>query len=161
MPSRRQIKVYEDEPIQESEISSVVNVETVENTKNPIIYIFLNKSLGMSVGKASAQAAHAAAFSVISSSSNEEKLWQVNAHKTIIVLEARDDNHMRNIASYLEQRNIYTNMIVDEGVNEIDPHSITALSTGILDKNDENVSKSFSTFKLYRDLIELSIKVPR
>lgn len=158
MPEVKKIKVTDGS---EDKEEAPLNVTQVENTKNPIIYIFLNKSLGMSVGKASAQAAHAAVFSAISSQSNDTQLWQVNAHKTIIVLEARDESHMRNISTYLKQRGIYMNMIVDEGVNEIDPHTITALSSEILDKNDENVSASFSTFKLYKDLIELNIKVPR
>ena len=136
-------------------------VEQVENRENPVIYIFINKSLGMSVGKAAAQAAHAAVFAASESDESKQQLWRVNPHKTIIVLEARDEAHIRNISTYLQQRGIHTNMIVDEGVNEIDPHTITALSSGILDKNNEHISLSFSSFSLYKDLIEFTVKVPR
>ena len=136
------------------------SVEMVES-KSPVIYIFLNKSLGMSVGKAAAQSAHAAVFAAAESDTSEQQLWRVNPHKTIIVLEARDEAHMRSISTYLQQRGFYTNMIVDEGVNEIDPHTITALSTGIINKNDQHTKDTFSTFSLYRDIVEINLKVNR
>ena len=136
-------------------------VEVEETRKNPVIYIFLNKSLGMSVGKAAAQSAHAAVFAAAESDTSEQQLWRINPHKTIIVLEARDENHMRSISTYLQQRGFYSYMIVDEGVNEIDPHTITALSTCIIDKNDPHTKETFSTFSLYKDLIEINLKVDR
>lgn len=137
------------------------SVRTVENKDNPVIYIFLNKSLGMSVGKSAAQSAHAAVFAAAASDESKQQLWRVSPHKTIIVLEARDEAHIRNISTYIEQRGFASNLIVDEGVNEIDPHTITALSTQILDKNDDSVSLTFSTFKLYKDLIKFNVEVER
>lgn len=115
----------------------------------------------MSVGKAAAQAAHAAVFAAAQSDESKQQLWRVSPHKTIIVLEARDEEHLRSISTYIEQRGFTSNMIVDEGVNEIDPHTITALSTEILDKNQEQVSLTFSTFKLYKDLVKLTLEVER
>lgn len=147
--------------IETAEVVDTTGVEQVENRENPVIYIFLNKSLGMSVGKAAAQAAHAAVFAAAESDESKQQLWRINPHKTIIVLEARDEAHIRNISTYLQQRGIHTNMIVDEGVNEIDPHTITALSSGILDKNNEHISLSFSTFKLYKDPIKFTVEVDR
>ena len=152
MPTKRNQKSSEEQ---------TTGVVQTEQRENPIIYIFLNKSLGMSVGKAAAQAAHAAVFAASESDESKQQLWRINPHKTIIVLEARNEAHIRNISTYLKQRGIHTNMIVDEGVNEIDPHTITALSSGILDKNNEHVSLSFSSFSLYKDLIEVTVKVPR
>lgn len=140
---------------------AVNEAQIVENRKNPIIYIFLNKSLGMSVGKAAAQAAHAAVFAAAQSDESKQQLWRISPHKTIIVLEARDEEHLRSISTYIEQRGFTSNMIVDEGVNEIDPHTITALSTEILDKNEDQVSLTFSTFKLYKDLVKLTLEVER
>lgn len=136
-------------------------VVLAEDQVSPVIYIFLNKSLGMSAGKAAAQAAHAAVFATSESGESERNLWRVSPHKTIIVLEARDEAHIKNIRTYLDQRGIRTNMIIDEGVNEIDPHTITALSSSIVDKNSDNIKLSFSTFSLYRDMIEFSVKVTR
>jgi peptidyl-tRNA hydrolase len=135
-----------------------IEVEKVEEKENPVIYVFLNKSLQMTAGKASAQAAHAAVFSIIESDESKQQLWRINPHKTIIVLEARDEAHIRNITTYLSQRGIYTNMVVDEGVNEIDPHTVTALSTNILDKNNEHISQSMSTFSLYRDTVKINLQ---
>lgn len=140
---------------------AVAVAEQNEIRENPVIYIFLNKSLGMSVGKAAAQAAHAAVFAAADSDESKQQLWRVSPHKTIIVLEARDEDHLRNIEKYLRQRDFVANMIVDEGVNEIDPHTITALSSEILDKNDERVSLTFSSFSLYKDLIKFSVEVAR
>jgi peptidyl-tRNA hydrolase len=125
---------------------------------NPVVYIFLNKGLHMSVGKAAAQAAHAA---MVVWEPAGEKVWLDSMHRTIIVLEARDENHMRSIRSYLAERKFKTNEIIDEGVNEIDPHTITALSTNILDKDDENTIRAFSSFKLYRDFVEITTKFER
>lgn len=136
-------------------------VEVTDNRENPVIYIFLNKSLGMSVGKAAAQSAHAAVFAAAESDESKQQLWRINPHKTIIVLEARDEEHIRNISTYLKQRGFDTNMIIDEGVNEIDPHTITALSTGILDKDNEQVKLSFSTFNLYRDTVKVTLEVEK
>lgn len=140
---------------------AISQAQIVESRENPIIYIFLNKSLGMSVGKAAAQAAHAAVFAAAQSDESKQQLWRVSPHKTIIVLEARDEEHLRGISTYIEQRGFTSNMIVDEGVNEIDPHTITALSTEILDKNQEQVALTFSTFKLYKDLVKLTVEVER
>lgn len=136
-------------------------IKKEDNYLSPVIYIFINKSLGMSIGKAAAQSAHAAVFSAAESDKSRRKLWLNSPHKTIIVLEARDENHIRNISKYLLQRNFISNTIIDEGMNEIDPHTITALSSLILDKNDESVALTFSSFKLYKDLIKFSVELDR
>jgi peptidyl-tRNA hydrolase len=135
--------------------------EVVEKRENPVVYIFLNKSLGMSVGKAAAQASHAAMFAGMQSSQHMQSLWATSPHKTIIVLEARNEEHIRNIETYLDQRGFSANMIVDEGVNEIDPHTITALSSQILDKDNDDVKLTFSSFDLYKDLIKFSVEIDR
>lgn len=126
--------------------------------KSPIIYVFLNKDLHMTVGKASAQASHAVTMSAIELFDTEtKKTWKNSPHRTIIVLEGRDEEHLRNIREYLLERSIDTVQIIDEGVNEIEPHTVTALATGILDKEDLNVIDSLSTFSLYRDLVNVNI----
>ena len=125
---------------------------------NPIIYIFLNKSLHMSSEKCSAQVAHSVALSLCNEYKQYLDSWKKSIHKTIIVLEARDDNHLINIESYLKERDFRVYKQVDEGVNEIDAHSFTALATSILEKDDENVIKAFSTFNLYRDIIKINME---
>lgn len=129
---------------------------------NPAIYIWLNKELHMSVGKASAQAAHAVVMSLIELNSELYKAkWVASPHRTIIVLEARNEAHMRSIRDYLDEREIETHIVIDEGANEIDPHTPTALATRIMNKDDEKVIKTMSTFKLYRDDIEVSLKLSK
>ena len=126
--------------------------------QSPTIYIFLNKGLHLSVGKASSQVAHAALMALIDS---ESMVWVAAPHRTIIILEGRDENHLRNIKDYLGDHGIDTHQVVDEGANEIDPHTITALATVIVDKDDEAVQKTLSTFKLYRDDIKVTLEIPR
>lgn len=129
---------------------------------NPVIYVFLNKSLHMSVGKASAQTAHAVAMSFMQINDIKHVAkWIASPHRTVIVLEARDEAHMRNIKDYLHERVIPTSMIIDEGVNEIDPHVPTALSTRILNKDDEFVTKALSSFSLYRDIVKTTVEFER
>lgn len=124
---------------------------------NPVIYVFINKSLGMSAGKLAAQAAHAVAM-IPAEYSND---WISSPHRTILIMEARDENHIQNIEVYLSQRNVACYKIIDEGVNEIDPHVITAMATQVLNKDDTHTSMTMSTFKLYRDTIRIKLEVDR
>lgn len=128
---------------------------------NPVIYVFVNKSLGMTAGKLAAQAAHAVAMVMIDETEEARLQWRNGVHKTMLVMEAKDENHINNIERYLKERNVPCRVVVDEGVNEIDPHTITALATAILNKDDENVSKTFSTFSLYRDTVRVTLELDK
>lgn len=128
----------------------------------PVIYVFLNKSLHMSVGKAVAQAAHAVAMAIVAASDKSQRVeWIESPHRYIIVLEARDEDHLHNIHPYLSERGIAAQEIYDEGANEIDPITFTALATEILDKDDEKVQLTMSTFNTYRDDIRVTLEIPR
>lgn len=119
---------------------------------NPVVYVFLNRSLNMSSGKAASQAVHAAILSTIKSTNlGCEDYWKGSIHKTVIVLELNDDAQMRNTRDYLKERDFDCHMVIDEGINEIDPMSIAALSTDMLDKDDPDVIRTFGMFKLYKD----------
>ena len=128
---------------------------------NPVVYIFLNKELQMSTGKACAQASHAVAMSLIKTSVKQKDNWLKSPHRTIIILEARNEEHIKNIKQYLLEREIKTSAIIDEGVNEIDPHVYTALATEVLNKDDEFVSLALSSFKLYSDIIRFNVEITR
>lgn len=123
-----------------------------------VIYIFLNKGLKMSVGKAAAQAAHAAAMSITHDSSDS---WVGAAKRTILVFEAKDEHHLTRIAKYLKERHIDVNPIIDEGVNEVDPMSTTAMSTLVLDREDVVLKEIFSQFKLYKEFIRFHVEIDR
>lgn len=125
---------------------------------NPVIYVFINKSLHMTAGKISAQAVHAAMKSVIRSTEQHRESWDISIHKTVIILEARDENHIKSISKYLFDRGFNTWDIIDEGVNEIDPHVYTALASAIIDKDDQRTIDAFSTFNLYKDTIKINME---
>lgn len=127
----------------------------------PFVYVFANKGLGMSAGKLSAQVAHAVMMAGVEQPKEKFKSWANSMHRTIIVLEANDETHMRNIHSYLKERGFKMSLIVDEGVNEITPFTVTAMASEILDRNDPNVEDAFAGFKLYTDLVKVTIEIPR
>ena len=111
----------------------------------------------MSSGKMAAQAVHAGIMSTLRSLHAKE--WRQAPHRTVLIMEARDETHLTNIADYLEERGILTFSIVDEGVNEIEPHVLTSVATEIINKDDENVALTMSTFRLYHDRIRFITEV--
>ena len=120
---------------------------------DPTMYIIINKGLGMSSGKIAAQAAHAAveAYRVTPAESNLLRLWHRSGHYKKIVLQARDEAHMRNIHDYLEDRGVRCVKIIDEGHTEVKPLSLTALGCEIVDKQDPHTKGIFEAFELYKD----------
>ncbi len=127
----------------------------------PVVYIFVNQGLHMTTGKAAAQAAHAIAIAFARSDKTVLDLWNESVHRTILVMKARDAEHLKNMQQYLKERNIRTHLVIDEGVNEIDPHVPTALATDILDRDDAVAKQTLSSFELYRDQIKFSVEVER
>lgn len=118
---------------------------------NPTMYLFINTGLNMSPGKIAAQAAHAA-VEAYQLTENQELIdaWYTGGHYKKLVMEARDSQHLLNIAIYLESRGFRTEPIIDEGLTEVNPHSLTALGVEIVDKDDEHTAATFSTFKLLK-----------
>lgn len=131
---------------------------------NPVMYIFINKGLGMSAGKMAAQAAHAAVEAYTYSAQADKKIveqWNLGKHYTKLVMQARDAKHLETIHKYLADRGFHSELIIDEGMTEVDPHVPTALGVEILDKENEHVAATFSTFELYRDIIKVTLEIPR
>lgn len=118
---------------------------------DPCMYIILNKGLGMSTGKAAAQAAHAAveAYILTPNDSNLKRLWHRGGHYKKIVLEARDANHLRDAERYINDRGFQTVLIIDEGHTEVAPLTPTAVGVEIVDKHHPHAAATFSTFDLY------------
>lgn len=127
----------------------------------PVIYVIVNKKLHMTAGKLAAQVGHAVARGVIASSMEAQGEWQTAMHQTMIVLEATSVKHMLFAKKYLDERGFVMHTVIDEGVNEVEPHSLTAMGSYILDKDDPNVDKAFSSFNLYRDPIKVTLEVER
>ena len=127
----------------------------------PVMYLFINKGLGMSAGKMAAQAAHAAVEAYEISDPTLIKQWRLGQHYTKLVMQARDEEHLINIKKYISERGFKSKLIIDEGMTEIDPHVPTALGVEIVDKEDPHAEATFSTFELYRDTIKVTLEIPR
>ncbi len=127
-----------------------------ENKTEPVMYIFMNKGLGLSPGKLASQVAHAA---VKASDMSDKKLrddWNKFGFYTKLIMEARNEEHLKTIQKYLEDREIKTAMIIDEGRTEIDAHQATALGVEVIDKNEKG--EIFKAFQLYKPEIEIKVK---
>lgn len=85
--------------------------------------------------------------------------WYKGKHYTKIVLQAKDERHLRSIEKYLKDRDFKCSLIVDEGRTEIDPHTATALGVEVVDKNDDHTYKTFSSFDLYRPEFSISVNI--
>ena len=116
------------------------------------MYIFLNKGLGMSTGKAAAQASHAAVEAFRHSDSVLVDAWLLGGHYKKLVMEADDSDELANVGGYLDDRGFTPAWIYDEGLTEFNGRMRhTALGVPIVDKDDPNVAATFSTFRLYKD----------
>lgn len=113
---------------------------------NTIIYVVVNKDLKMSAGKAMAQVAHAI---MTAASFYDIKNYMSASQRTIIVLEGTAEQIV-NLSTYLHDRDIGSDYVIDEGVNEIPTMSITALATEAFDIEDVEKRDIFSGFKLYK-----------
>lgn len=111
--------------------------------KNPRIYVVLNGELNMSPGKAAAQAVH----SVMLLNGNSKQDFVSDYLRTVIVVEAKNSEQIRNLAIYLDEASIDSDYYIDEGVNEVDAYSVTALAAFVGD-NEEDYNK-FESFPLY------------
>lgn len=117
----------------------------------PAMYIFVNKGARMSTGKAVAQGAHAAVEAFRISKPQLVHEWYLGGHYTKLVMEADSEEQLRTIQHYLEERDFRTKLIIDEGHTEVTPLTVTALGVEVVDKDNEHVAATFSTFKLYQD----------
>lgn len=131
--------------------------EKVLETKNPVMYVFVNKGLKMNAGKVSAQVAHAQEelfVEILDNGDNELRDFQFKCMKqnprTVIVLEAKNTEELYKINSYLESCNIFTGIYVDEGSADgdymLEP---TAIACQYLDKCDPRTETIFKMFRLY------------
>lgn len=126
---------------------------------NPAMYIFLNRELDMSVGKAAAQAGHAVHLAIDSQGArnlegkNElYRAWMQSGY-TKLVMEARDATHLMTLERYFNEHGYANYVVIDEGRTEVAAHSITALAVEVVDRDDPR-AWIFKEFKLYRDRSE-------
>src|ERR1700691_4697478 len=85
------------------------------NNMRPAMYIFLNRKLGMSTGKAGAQTAHAAVEAYRISHSQMLNAWYEGGHYCKLVMSAENADQLSIIRHYLAERGFNTKLIIDEG----------------------------------------------
>lgn len=126
-----------------------------------IMYTFLNRGLNMTAGKLASQAQHAAVEAYRISNPDLITEWYKGKHYAKITLLAENTNHLLRIERYLAERGIKTALIIDEGLTEIAAHSPTALGCEIVDKDDEDISATFSSFEVYHETIRAYVELDR
>lgn len=117
-----------------------------EPMNHPVIYVLINDSLNMSPGKVAAQTAHA--MGTLHKFHGIHKFADVTK-RTVIVLAAKDQQQMDNLDEYLFQLGIPSGSYIDEGVNEIDSYSVTAMAVGPFEWDDWDKREIFKGFELY------------
>lgn len=127
-----------------------------KDIKHPVIYVLVNESLNMSPGKTAAQVVHA-----IGSLNKFHGIYKFSdaAKRTVIVIGAKDQKQMDNLEEYLFQLDIPCGSYIDEGVNEVDAFSLTALAVGPIDRDDEETRDIFRSFDLYSSSWEYESKI--
>lgn len=134
-------------------------LDKITETKNPVMYVFVNKGLKMNAGKVAAQVAHAQEelfAEILDNGDNKLRDFQFKCMKqnprTVIILEAKDTDELYKINSYLESCDIWTGIYVDEGSANgdymLEP---TALACQYLDKCDPRTETIFKMFNLYKE----------
>lgn len=114
--------------------------------KNPILYIILNGELKMSPGKAAAQAVHASMML----NGNSKSDFMSDYKRTVIVLEAKNAEQIKNLYNYLDADEILdADYYIDEGRNEVDAYSVTALAIGPIAYDDIEKREMFEAFPLF------------
>lgn len=91
--------------------------------------LIINAALTMSPGKVAAQAAHAAIGAFERASKKAIATWQEYG-VTKIVLAAKDEEHLIELAQRAAVYGLPHFLVVDAGRTEIEPGSVTALGIG-------------------------------
>lgn len=114
-------------------------------SEHPVLYIVLNGELGMSPGKAAAQATHAAMLL----EGNYGGLFVSGYKRTVVVLEAPDGETIKNLLEYLQGAGVFAAYYVDELSEKKKPYQVTALAVEPIDHDDEEKRSIFKDFPLY------------
>lgn len=113
--------------------------------ENPVLYVVLNGEHKMSAGKAAAQAVHAAMLL----EGNYSGLFVSGYKRTVVVLEAKNGEQIKNLLEYLQGAGIFAAYYIDEGKNEVDAYSVTALAVEPIAFDDIEKRGIFSDFPLF------------
>jgi peptidyl-tRNA hydrolase len=112
---------------------------------NQVLYVILNGGLHMSPGKAAAQAVHA----VMLLDAKHRKRFTKDYCRTVIVLEASGREQLDGIGDYLYSADIDYVQYIDEGANEVEAFSLTAIAVEPFDQDDHEKRMIFSALPLF------------
>lgn len=115
---------------------------------NLVMYIFVPKKPRMSPGKIASQVSKVATLVTAHSKNGRLKDWIKNHGMMTLVLEVKDQVALHNVMHYLEQEKMEYASYNDEGYTEVPAGTMTAIATGIIDKEKEGWR--FERFKLYK-----------
>jgi peptidyl-tRNA hydrolase len=118
---------------------------------NPVMYIFVNKGLGMSSGKMAAQASHAAVLAAKGSKSKMLREWNNGGHYCKLVMEVSNANELMMKERYFKERGFKTFIVIDEGLTEDTTFVPTALGIEVVDKDNVHTHNTFMFENLYRE----------
>jgi PTH2 family peptidyl-tRNA hydrolase len=99
--------------------------------------LILRHDLHMRMGKACAQAAHAAMFPFIASDGNNEQRlldWVINDHMTKIVLRVDSEQELLAVSAKAQEAGLEVHKVVDAGFTEF--HGVPTLTCISIGPND-------------------------
>ena len=121
----------------------------MEYKPNLVQYIFVPKKPRMSKGKIASQVSKVAFLvGTIKGHNSDFQKWKKENGMLTIVLQVKDQIQLNNVAKYLKQESIWFESYYDEGYTEVPAATMTAIATGILDK--EKDGWRFARFRLYK-----------
>lgn len=91
--------------------------------------IVIRTDLGLSAGKAAAQAAHASLWAANRATEQHRSQWE-DELATKIVLSVDSEADLRDLADHARDANIPTAVVNDAGRTEVDAGTTTALAVG-------------------------------
>lgn len=101
----------------------------------------------MSPGKAAAQAVHASMML----NGNSKTDFVSDYKRTVIILEAKNAQQIINLYVYLDNIDMDCSYYIDEGKNEVDAYSVTALAIGPIEYDDTEKREMFEAFPLFSE----------
>ncbi len=122
---------------------------------NLVQYIFVPKKPKMSPGKIASQVSKVAILSMFDKESKVSqaiksvilKEWIEKHGMMTVVLQVKNQTELHNVKHYLEQEKFACFSYNDEGYTEVPAGTMTAIATGIMDKEKEGWR--FERFKLF------------
>jgi len=118
----------------------------MENKPNLIQYVFVPKKPWMSAGKIASQVAHATFLALRGEDKKVIEEWKNNG-MCVIVFQVKNQIELHNVDYYLIQEGLHHDFYCDEGHTEVPAGTMTAIATGILNKEKEGWR--FEKYKLY------------